>query len=119
MTMRDDHEDIRLTRLLRAVQAEADPVLWTRVRARAIAGPRVSGLLAWAMRPAALAASLGLFLASAALALALASGSAVSTGEDYDTLGDALLAERDVEAATPPVTTQTSSGAARDSGSGR
>jgi hypothetical protein len=117
--MRDEtDEDLRLTRLLQAVRADADPVLWTRVRARALARPRVSGLLAWAMRPAALAASLGLFLASASLALLLASGTTRSAGEDYATLGEALLAERDAEAATPPATTQSQSGAARDSGSG-
>lgn len=119
MTMREDDEDIRLTRLLQAVRADADPVLWTRVRARAIARPRVPWLLAWAMRPAALAASLVLFLASAALALVLASGTTVSTGEEYATLGDALLAERDAEAAVPPATTQPQSEAARDTGSGR
>jgi hypothetical protein len=111
-------EDIRLTRLLQAVRADADPALWTRVRARAVARPQVSGLLAWAMRPAALAASLALFLASTALALLLASGTSVSTGEEYATLGEALLAERDAEAAAPPSTIQPRSGATRDSGNG-
>lgn len=111
-------EDIRLTRLLQAVRADADPALWTRVRARAIAHPPVPGVLAWAMRPAALAASLALLLASAALALVLASGTTVSAGEDYATLGDALVAERDAEAAVTPTVAQPRSGAARDSGSG-
>jgi hypothetical protein len=117
MTTHDDDE-IRLTRLLRAVQADADPALWTRVRARALERPRVPALLRWAMRPAALAASLALFLASAALALVLASGSGES-GEDYATLGDALIAERDAEVATPAAASQPSAGAAHDSGSGR
>jgi hypothetical protein len=119
MTMRDEmDEDIRLTRLLQAVRADADPALWTRVRARALARPPVSGLLAWAMRPAALAASLALFLASAALALLLASGTTVSTDEEYATLGEALLAERDAEAAALPATVPPQSGAVRDTGAG-
>jgi hypothetical protein len=119
MMMRDEgDEDIRLTRLLQAVRADADPALWTRVRARAIARPRVPGLLAWAMRPAALAASLALLVVSTALALVLASGTSVSTGEGYATLGDALVAERDADAAATPTSTQPRSGAARDSGSG-
>jgi hypothetical protein len=117
--MRDEtDEDIRLTRLLQAVRADADPVLWTRVRARALARPRISGVLAWAMRPAALATSLALLLASAALALLLASGTAVSTDDDYATLGEVLLAERDAEATATPATTPPRPGAARDSGIG-
>src|SRR5258705_11374833 len=102
--MTHEDEDVRLTRLLGAVRADADPALWTRVRARALAGPRVPGMLAWAMRPAALAASLGLFLASAALALVLASGSGASSaasGDEYATLGEARVAEREGETASP------------------
>ncbi len=111
-------EDIRLTRLLRAVRAEADPALWTRARARIESRPRVPALLAWAMRPAALAASLALLLAAAALALLLASGGTLSGGEEYATLGEALLAERDAEAATttPAVPAPPPAGAVRDSG---
>lgn len=116
MTMHEDDEDLRLTRLLQAVRADADPALWTRVRARALARPRLPGLLAWAMRPAALAASLALFVATAALALALAPEP--STGDDYATLGEALLAERDAEA-TVPATTPAPIGAVSDSGSDR
>ena len=118
MAYEEDDEELGLTRLLRAVRADADPALWARVRARVIARPRVPPLLAWAMRPAALAASLALFLASAALALVLASGTGGATGEEYATLGEALVAERDAEGVTPPVTAQPTSGAARDSGSG-
>jgi hypothetical protein len=115
--MTHEDEDVRLSRLLGAVRADADPALWTRVRARAMAGPRIPGMLAWAMRPAALAASLGLFLASAALALVLASGSGASSGEEYATLGEALMAERDGDTATPAATVPTGSAAAQDSGS--
>lgn len=117
--MRDEtDEDIRLTRLLRTVRADADPALWTRVRARALARPPVSGWLAWVMRPAALAASLALFLASAALALLLASGGSMSTDDEYATLGEALLAERDAETTATPPPTPPQSEAGRDSGVG-
>jgi hypothetical protein len=123
MTMHDDgDEDIRLTRLLQSVRADADPALWTRVRARIGTPSRVPWLLAWAMRPAALAASLGLFLASAALALVLASGSGVSSGsngDEYATLGEALVAERDSDAAATPAVAPPRGGAARDSGGAR
>jgi len=116
--MRDD-DDARLTRLLGAVRAEADPALWTRVRARARARPHVPGMLSWAMRPAALAASLALFVASAALALMLASGSSATGGEEYATLDEALMAERDTDVGTPAVTAPAADAAAQDSGSSR
>src|SRR5262245_54954860 len=119
MTTDDDRDDQRLIPLLRAVQADADPALWTRVRARIESRPRVPTLLLWAMRPAALAASLGLFLACAGLALVLATGRETGSSEDYATLSEALLAERDAEATVTTSATEPKSGAAHDSGSGR
>jgi hypothetical protein len=118
--MNDDRndEDPELTRLLRAVRADADPALWTRVRARIEARPRVPALVAWAMRPAALAASLALLVASAALALLLADGTTVTSGEEYATLGDALIAEREAQVSLPETTPAPTEGAASDSGSG-
>ena len=113
-----DDEDPGLTRMLRAVRAEADPALWTRVRARIEARPRVPVLLAWAMRPTALVASVALLVASAALALMLSTGSSVGTDEDYATLTDALIAERDAEVVAPEAAPEPTGGAARDSGSG-
>jgi hypothetical protein len=113
-----DDEDPGLTRMLRAVQADADPALWIRVRARIEARRRVPAPLAWAMRPAALAASLALLVASATLAFMLTTGSSVGTDEDYATLADALIAERDAEAATVEAAPAPAGGAASDSGSG-
>lgn len=117
-----DHEDPELTRMMRAVRADADPALWTRVRARIEARPRVPALLAWAMRPAALAASLGLLVASATLALVLSSGPPVGTSEEYASLGDALIAEREAEILAPEATPDPAPGPAGepapDSGSG-
>ncbi|HKQ58703.1 MAG TPA: hypothetical protein VJY35_12615 [Candidatus Eisenbacteria bacterium] len=114
----EEQEDPRLTRLLQAVRADADPALWTRVRARIADRPRVPRFLEWAMRPAALAASMALFLASMAGALVLATQSSVAS-EDYATLTEALVAERDADAAIAPAVSTPEVGAAQDSGSGR
>jgi hypothetical protein len=86
------------------------------VRARAEARRDAGGLLAWAMRPAALAASLALFIAAASLALMLGAGTQSSGTEDYATLGEALLAERDAEVVTPPAVKPPEGAAAGDSG---
>lgn len=115
--LRDD-EDPGLTRLLRAVRADADPALWTRVRARAAARRPAPALLAWAMRPAALAASVALLIASAALAVIVAPREAAVSGEGYATLADALLDERDHELAGAGHEPEPSGGAAGDSASG-
>lgn len=120
MTMNhEDDEDVRLTRLLRAVRADADPAVWARVRSRLGSRARTPWLLTWAMRPAALAASLALFLVSAALALVLASGTSASNGEEYATLGEVMVAERESEETSTPAPTRADQGAARDSGSRR
>jgi hypothetical protein len=113
-----DDEDPGLTRMLRAVRADADPALWTRVRARIEARPRVPALLAWAMRPAALATSLALLVASATLALMLSTGPSVGTSEEYASLDEALLAERDAEIAAPEIAPDPAGDTAPDSGSG-
>jgi len=121
MTHDMQDEDARLTRLLRAVRADADPALWTRVRAHLESRPWTPTLLAWAMRPAALAASLGLLLATSTLALLLTSGDTSAGADDYATLGEALLAERDAEVTTPAPTVpaRSAGGAVRDSGRDR
>ena len=59
MTKRRD-DDERLARWIGAVRAEADPALWTRVRARLAADEEPDLLpawLRWLMRPAALGAA--------------------------------------------------------------
>ena len=118
-----DDQDRDLIRMLRAVRADADPALWTRVRARIEGRPRVPALLAWAIRPAALGASLALLVASATLALMLSTGPSVGASEEYASLGDALIAERDDEIVAPETTPEAipgpDDGAVRDSGAGR
>jgi len=118
MRFEESEDDLRLARLLRAVRADADPALWTRVRARIESRARVAGLLGWAMRPAALAASLALLIAASLVAVQIASDGTLSGTEDYATLGEALIAERDAEASSPAPTTpaRPPGGAVRDSG---
>lgn len=110
-------EDRELGRWLRAVRADADPALWTRVRARIESRQRVPRLLRWAMRPAALATSLALLVATATLALMLGTGPAVSIDEEFTSLGEALLAERDAEFTAESV--MPAGGAASDTGGAR
>jgi hypothetical protein len=68
----EDDEDRRLSALLAAPQADANPAVWARVRTRLAPAPRASrsfdGFLEWLGRPAALAA------ATAALVVALGTG---------------------------------------------
>jgi hypothetical protein len=137
MTFDPGDDDPRLTRLLQAVRADADPALWTRVRARIESRRHLPALLAWAMRPAALAASVALLVVAAGVTLMLGAptptlpstslAASLTTTDEEATLGDALVAERDAEAITPAVTAPAAgsasrgaaSGAARDSGDRR
>jgi hypothetical protein len=112
-------DDPELSRWLRAVRADADPALWTRVRARIESRQRVPALLRWAMRPAALAASFALFIATGALGLVLATGATGEAGEEYASLGEALLAERDAEISGQAMTPAPGPGAASDTGGAR
>lgn len=112
-------DDPELSRLLHAVHADADPVVWTRVRARIEARERTPALVRWAMRPAALAASLGLFVATAGLALTLGAGTPVASGDQYTSIADALVDERDTEVQELITTPTPSTGAATDTGASR
>ena len=118
MTMRDEDLDRELSRMLAAVGAEAEPALVTRARGR-IAGRAGQPLLVrWAMRPAALGASVALFVASAGLSLALVSGAGSGTGESA-TLVESLLAERGIEDGSTLAAPATEPGTAPDSGGAR
>ncbi|HKA24553.1 MAG TPA: hypothetical protein VKF80_06210 [Candidatus Eisenbacteria bacterium] len=86
-----DRDDERLDQLLRAVRAEANPVLWTRARARIEAG-EPSGLIAWLMRPAALAASLATLVLSVGLSALLLFHSQSRLTSSETSLADALIA---------------------------
>jgi hypothetical protein len=112
-------DDPELSRLLRAVRADADPALWTRVRARIEARQQVPTLVRWAMRPAALAASLALFAAVAAGALLVGTGTSTANGEQYTSIADALVDERDSEVQSQPAVPPPSHGAASDTGASR
>ena len=96
---RQDRDDERLSGWIRAVRADADPALWTRVRARIEAGDgrdeRLPAWLQWLARPAALG------VATAALALVCgaglitmrSAGSIASESSTAASLTEALLDE--------------------------
>jgi len=117
-------EDERLAALLAAVQAEANPAVWARVRtrltaagapapARSVVGARLDAFLDWLTRPAAMAA------AAAALVVALGAGwtvigsldttTATTTTEealvasDATNLMESLLEPNAAEAADPSI----------------
>jgi len=83
-----DRNDDKPIELLSAVRAEADPVLWTRARAR-IEAHRPSGFIAWLMRPAALAASMAALVLSVGLSAFLVLHSTPRISEN--SLSDALI----------------------------
>ena len=112
-------EDPELTRLLSAVRADADPALWTRVRARIEARQHLPALVRWAMRPAALAVSLTLLAAVAAGALMLGTGTSTANGEQYTSIADALVDERDIELQSHQTMPAPAPGVASDTGAAR
>ena len=98
------HEDLdrTLSRMIAAVGADADPALLTRARARIEARVRQPWLVRWAMQPAALGASVAVFVASAGLSLALIAN-APSSEAAGSTLVESLLEERGIDTGTPLV----------------
>jgi|SRR5580765_3972596 len=99
------HEDLdrTLSRMIAAVGADADPALLTRARARIEARVRQPWLVRWAMRPAALGASVAVFVASAGLSLALLANAPSSEAAPGSTLMESLLEERGIDTGTPLV----------------
>ena len=70
--------DERLAKLMRAARAEVEPMLWTRVRARLEASEEPRGLIAWLMRPVALAASVAVLVLASLLSVNMLSDAALS-----------------------------------------
>src|SRR5262245_15041881 len=109
MSQDQDRDDERLSRLMRAVRADADPALWTRVRARLEAGERDAVArpqwLQWLARPAALATASLLLVITAGIGFAtLPRGEGTTTSSNtrsYESLTDALIGDVDVSTATP------------------
>jgi len=117
--MDDQDLDRTLSRMIAAVGADAQPALLTRARARIEARARQPRFVRWAMRPAALGASVALFVASAGLSLALVSGAPGSAASQSSTLMESLLEERGIETGSVLGTPATDSGSAPDSGGAR
>ena len=116
--MKNEDLEKTLSRMLAAVGAEAEPALLTRARARIAARAGRPFLVRWAMRPAALGASMAIFLASAGLSFALVANTPDWAGGESASLIESLLEEEGVEdgaIATPPA----APGSASDSGGAR
>jgi hypothetical protein len=117
--MDDKDLDRTLSRMIAAVGADAPPALLTRARARIEASARQPRLVRWAMQPAALGASVALFVASAGLSLALVSGAPGSEASQSSTLMESLLEERGIETSSVLGMPATDPGSAPDSGGAR
>ena len=103
MDPKDDIRDQRLSRLLRMAQAETDPRLWTRARARIEALERTPRPLAWLVRPAGLAAAFALLVAAVGTSTALLRALPWQQPFEVVTLTDQLIGERSAaNAATTP-----------------
>ena len=111
--------DETLSRMLAAVGAEAEPALLTRARARIESGARQPRLVRWAMRPAALGASMAIFVASAGLSFALISGAPRSSSSEGSTLMESLLEERGIQDGSTLTAPATDGNTAPDSGGAR
>ena len=116
----DEDRDQRIAKLLRAVHAEAEPALWTRVRARIEARER-TGWIGWLMRPAALRSSLALLAAVvvASAVLLITAPRTTTSASTADSLEDALVAEVETPAVTTGPAHATAPRVNPDSGSSR
>jgi hypothetical protein len=117
--MNGEDLDRKLSRMLAAVGADAQPALLTRARARIEARAAQPWLVRWAMGPAALGASVALFVVSAGLSLALVSTVPGSEASDSVTWMETMLAEHGIEPATLMGAPEPEVGAAADSGGAR
>jgi hypothetical protein len=112
MSQDPDRDDERLSQLMRAVRADADPALWTRVRARIEAGESERRVrprwLNWLARPAALATASLLLVITAGVGFATLPRGDASTSTNthsYESLTDALIG--DVDAGATPADADT------------
>ncbi len=122
--MRDDERDDRITKLLGAVRADAEPALWTRTRARIEERERqqARGWVAWLMRPAAIGGALALLAVAIATALALVATTPRTTTTSTsgaETLEDALVVELESGATAGGGSSAPAPDAATDSGASR
>ncbi len=89
----DDRFDERITRLLAASHASANPAVLERARARLAARESTSGFLAFLGRPVALATAAGLLVVSIAASLAIVgSERTITTSTATQPSGSTLVA---------------------------
>ncbi len=107
-------DDERLSRLIGATRAVADPAVLARARSRLAARPNAPRLALWLARPAVLAGAGALFALCVAGVLTLAQRP-VTTG-NATTLAAALLGEEDLGLPVTTATTAPTGSASGDSG---
>jgi len=121
--MQDHERDDRITKLMGAVRADAEPALWTRARARIDERERQArGWVAWLMRPAAIGGSLALLAVAIATSLALvatAPRTVTTNTTGAETLEDALVVELESGATARGGSSAPAPEAATDSGASR
>lgn len=88
----DDRFDERITRLLAASHASANPAVLERARARLAARQSATGFLAFLGRPVALATAAGLLVVSVAVSLVLVSSETSGTATVAATTNTSLVA---------------------------
>jgi hypothetical protein len=88
----DDRFDERITRLLSASHASANPAVLERARARLAARQSATGFLAFLGRPVALATAAGLLVVSAAVSLMVLRSDNSSTATIAATTNTSLVA---------------------------
>jgi hypothetical protein len=87
-----ERDEARITRLLGAVRAPADPAVLARARARLAATPEVPRVFAWLGTPAALATACVLLLVSAGVSVAVLDTETATPARDT-TLVSALIGD--------------------------
>jgi hypothetical protein len=111
---RGTREDERLSRLIGAVRAEADPFVMTRVRLRLREREAMPAWVGWLQQPRALAFSLALLLGCSVLAVTLSV--AGSRAEERRQIAQSLATELASDAWLDGAGGATDTGAAGDSG---
>jgi len=94
MNPEDRNEDERLSRLLAAAHAEAEPALWARARARIESRRGAPAVLAWITRPAALAAAAAVLVVACGISWRLLTPVSTSSSKTSASLIEALENER-------------------------
>jgi hypothetical protein len=110
-----ERDEARLTRILGAVRAPADPAVLARARARLAASPDVPRVFRWLGTPAALAGACALLLISAGASFAVLGTESAASSRDTQ-LVSALIGDDGTYGLPTATGTVTTDGGTQDSG---